>query len=403
MGSFQDSNIFLHFKMVSGSKANELKEILKSNNIVQVIKDSCKKFNLVKHEGKDLIEKYKVKINENLDENINTSFIDKPKDFKNFNFGEFGKSLNASFCKNGNILGKSLKDECLRKSKSNVYNTCDTEKEIDFDSFGMVNYTRDSNDVSNYSFYNLYPCREEKGDVDVLIEELNKINKNDTFSNHFDSTIDLPPNGNTNLIKKEMINFVITNFINENEIYILCNEELELYLKNYDIIKKYDIKKLKEIKIEDVLPFNIYLIDYEGERYIVRLDINFLDIDRKIFLNNETKLSFEYNKKMKIYEYPHEILLLPNINSKKVSLSKSFCDYYQHLDIYDKKTAIDYLKSMIPPFKKFINILGMIEIGNANNKQILNMSILDGDNISEKFQRYCRELYSKEKNNFTKN
>uniref|UniRef100_A0AAF5CYI6 Peptidase_M13 domain-containing protein n=1 Tax=Strongyloides stercoralis TaxID=6248 RepID=A0AAF5CYI6_STRER len=235
-------------------QANELKLLFINNNIIQVIKDSCKEFVIIKHEGRNLIEKYKNSIKKLCVENfdIKTSFINnKSKKLKNTKYGEFGKSLNASFSKKGTVFGKSLRDECLKISKNNINNIMDTENEINKDSFGMFQYDKYFSDELNYYINEFIESNEH--DIDLLVQKFNEITikEKNALNKYLSFPKDILSNKNITYRDKEICNFTITSFKNEGEIYILNNQELELYLENQEIINKYDTNKLNEIKIED--------------------------------------------------------------------------------------------------------------------------------------------------------
>uniref|UniRef100_A0A0K0FMG1 Tudor domain-containing protein n=1 Tax=Strongyloides venezuelensis TaxID=75913 RepID=A0A0K0FMG1_STRVS len=391
-------------------RSKVLKSLFKNNNQIQIINNCCEEFLTVEHEGSNIVTKYKNKLvylhGDNID--LAACLLNDQKILKRSNFGEFEKSLNASFCKKENVLGKSLKDLCIGTSKNHTSCVEITEGKVFGDSFGMYN-PKDSTLLPMDDYFD----EEEEGYVDEFVKEFNKLkgNTNIQLNRNYDSLTNAPSHKTIHHPKYKLEAFSITNFVNENELYIFCGEASIIYGENYKFINNYDTSKFIEIKLENVLPDTVYLIKRNQECYRVVTGNNFSSNKRGevsdsssedealedfFFLEIETKRQFKYDIKMKIYSCPLEIIQLPYPNLEVVSLSEKILDNnYDRLNSKDKVDAIKYLKKSIPLFKNNITMLGKFMTTNMGNRKILTLSTIDETNIVVEFQKYCKDLYIK--------
>uniref|UniRef100_A0A0N5BNI3 Tudor domain-containing protein n=1 Tax=Strongyloides papillosus TaxID=174720 RepID=A0A0N5BNI3_STREA len=395
---------------INERRSRVLKLLFKNNNQVQIINNCCEEFLTVEHEGSNIVTKFKNKLVDLHGDNIDLAacLLSDQKILKRPSFGEFGKSLNASFCKKGNVLGKSLRDLCIEMPKNRTSCVESTEAKIPVDSFGMYN-PKDSTLLPIDDYFD----EEEEGSIDEFVKEFNKLkeNTNIQLDRNYDSLTNASLHKGIHHPQYKLEAFSITNFVNENEVYIFSSEILMVYEENYKYINSYDTRKFKEIKLENVLPDTVYLIKRNEECYRVVTGNNFSNNDRGeatdsssedealedfFFLEIETKRQFKYNRKMKIYSCPLEIIKLPYPYLEVVSLSEKILDSnYDRLNLEDKIDAIKYLKKSIPLFKNNITMLGKFMTTNMGNRKILTLSTIDGTNIVMEFQKYCKDLYIK--------
>uniref|UniRef100_A0A0K0EEL3 Tudor domain-containing protein n=1 Tax=Strongyloides stercoralis TaxID=6248 RepID=A0A0K0EEL3_STRER len=158
LGDLKSRTTLMGNNKVSLRRITTLKNLFKENNLVTVERRTNKKFLTVRHEGLDVVERYKNIMldtyHDKMDATTNTSGVFKEPSLRKK--GAFASSMNESFKGKGKVLGQSLKAQCSMKITSyNSKKTEDLNKDgiFEFGSFKPKgSYVNDSteNSVSNY-------------------------------------------------------------------------------------------------------------------------------------------------------------------------------------------------------------------------------------------------------------